>query len=109
MSKTIEELLPELAEIFVDHYKATGFNNGYQIEFEHGSKYIRIVCINGNQRHCAGFVCAKDSTTKTGSFKAGDLLKCATWKAPALNFARGNIFDLEKAKNDGHIPWTGIA
>jgi len=34
-------------------------------------------------------------------FKAGDILKAATWKAPAKNKARGNLF------TGYHITWTG--
>jgi hypothetical protein len=37
-------------------------------------------------------------------FIAGDILKAATWKAPAKNFSRGNI-------NDGNfmrISWSGV-
>ena len=36
-------------------------------------------------------------------FKAGDILKAATYKAPAKNQARGNLFAVEGY----HIDWTG--
>jgi hypothetical protein len=35
--------------------------------------------------------------------KEGDILKCASWKAPALNFIRGNILE----GNYGNCRWTG--
>lgn len=52
-----------------------------------GRKYIRIVCNRapGSSRYVYGFV---DVTN-------GNLLKAAGWKAPALNFPRGNVFKHE--------------
>ncbi len=52
-----------------------------------GRKYIRIVCNRapGSSRYVYGFV---DATN-------GNLLKAAGWKAPALNFPRGNVFKPE--------------
>jgi hypothetical protein len=53
------------------------------ISYEPGRRYIRIISTYHDQRSCFGFV---DATN-------GDVLKSAGWKAPAKNFARGNIFD----------------
>jgi hypothetical protein len=39
----------------------------------------------------------------TKGFKVGDVLKAATWRAPATNFARGNVCE---GKFD--ITWTGV-
>jgi hypothetical protein len=36
-------------------------------------------------------------------FKKGDILMAASWKAPAKNFARGNIIE----GNMSRIQWTG--
>jgi hypothetical protein len=38
-----------------------------------------------------------------GKFKRGDILKAASWKAPAKNFSRGNV--LTGTLN--RITWTG--
>ena len=58
-----------------------------------GRKYLKIVKASS----VWGFI---NLTNK--NFKEGDILKAAGWKAPALNKARGNIF------NDNYeISWTG--
>ena len=62
-----------------------------------GSKYIKILRDNGG--YAWGFVVNTDTDKK---FKKGDILKCAGYKAPARNGARGNVLD-------GNYPinWTG--
>lgn len=63
------------------------------LSVKRGSKYTKI--IKGGS--VWGFVVNEDSDR----FKAGDILKAASWAAPALNQARGNIFD------GYQIEWTG--
>ena len=65
------------------------------IRYEVGNKYIKV--ITGSSVH--SFIVRN----KTDKFNPGDILKAASWKAPAKNFARGNIFD----KTFGNIRWTG--
>ena len=65
------------------------------VRYEVGSKYIKV--ITGSSVH--SFIVRN----KTDKFKPGDILKAASWKAPAKNFARGNIFD----KTFDRIRWTG--
>jgi hypothetical protein len=63
------------------------------IDVLEGSKYIKIVKGGG----VWGFIVKKDGV----KFKAGDILKAASWASPATNAARGNVFD-------GYsIAWTG--
>lgn len=71
-------------------------------DIEEGRNYIRIVRERrgGGGRSCAGFIVKKD----TAKFKRGDMLKSAGWKAPATNFARGNVFDDLPER----VRWTGI-
>ena len=70
-----------------------------------GSKYIRIT--TGNRGAAWGFVVNTDNDKK---FKKGDLLKAASWKAPARNFARGNVIeDTVDSLRSGPITWAGIS
>jgi len=61
------------------------------------TKYARIYVNNGSQNMVWGFV----------RLDNGDVLKAESWKKPALNFARGNIFD--KAHGLERAPWTGVS
>ena len=65
------------------------------IRFEAGSKYIKIVSNGGVH----SFIVVKPDS----KFKYGDILKAASWAAPAKNFARGNIFTGDIAR----VRWTG--
>lgn len=70
---------------------------------EPGEKFIRIVSVD-NQRSAWAFVVREDNTTKAlGTVKKGDILKPATWKAPAKH-ARGSIY---QGGTGGITHWTG--
>jgi len=64
------------------------FKEGLSIE--EGRKYWKFVTDNNS---VWGFVMKNDDS----KFKKGDILKAASWAAPARNFARGNIFKNYKA------------
>ena len=66
------------------------------VEVKHGKKYIKIV--GGVSTGVWGFIVATDNHPK---FKKGDILKAAGYNAPAMNAARGNIFE------DYTVTWTG--
>ena len=94
--------LEKLRQLMIEDYDRSGFNMGYDVEFEFGSKYIRVIHNDKRgSRSCAGFVCCD---RKHKQFEFGALLKCATWKAPAMNKARGSVFELEGKR----VAWTGI-
>lgn len=71
------------------------FNAG--LGFEVGSKYVKIVANGGVH----SFIVIKPDA----KFKYGDILKAASWAAPAKNFARGNIFTGYLSR----VTWTGAA
>ena len=63
------------------------------LEYLPGNKYLKVV----TESSLWGFI-----NLKNKKFKEGDILKGAGYNAPALNKARGNIF------NDNYeIAWTG--
>lgn len=66
------------------------------VEVKHGKKYIKIV--GGVSSGVWGFIVATDNHPK---FKKGDILKAAGYNAPAMNAARGNVFE------NYTIRWTG--
>ena len=67
------------------------------VRYEIGKKFIKV--ITGSSVH--SFIVFKDD----GKFKKGDILKAATWRAPAKNFARGNLLEGDVKR----VTWTGAA
>jgi hypothetical protein len=71
------------------YYEKANMPNQYQpLVVEVGNKFIRI----WHGTSCWGFISRVDGDLKGSPIKKGDLLKAATWKAPAKH-ARGNIID----------------
>ena len=66
-------------------------------KIKNGSKYVKIMVKNGGS--VWGFVVNTDNDKK---FKKGDILKAASFAAPARNAARGNVLD-----GGYEINWTG--
>lgn len=66
-----------------------------KLRYKEGSKYIKV--IQGSSVH--SFIVKEDGP----KFKKGDILKAASWNAPATNFARGNVLCF----NYGNVSWAG--
>ena len=106
----VDNLIKGIKDNYVSWYKTVNtsqkfrreaisrFNNGIRVEV--GSKYTKI--FTGSS--IWGFIVNENNSVKcTNSgcyFSRGDLLKPASYKAPARNFARGNIRDGENVKSD---------
>jgi len=72
-----------------EYYVKSNMPNQYtEVTAEVGNKYIRL----WDGTMCWGFISRVDGDLKGSPIKKGDLLKPATWKAPAKH-ARGNIMD----------------
>ena len=70
----------------------------FGVEFEPGSKYVKVVKISaGGSRSVHSFV----------EKETGNIWKAASWKAPAKNFVRGNVYDSGTYLN--RLEWTGIS
>jgi uncharacterized protein YeeX (DUF496 family) len=69
------------------------YNNS--ISYKVGKKYIKIISNNS----VSAFIVNVENDK---NFRLGDIVKPASWAAPARNFARGNVID------GGYtIRWTG--
>jgi hypothetical protein len=75
------------------------------LHIEEGRKYLKVVKKFGDQEMVWGFIVKEDEPKKEGKwdFKAGDILKAATWSAPARNKPRGNILQGDFS----WVRWTG--
>jgi hypothetical protein len=108
-TEAMNEQISTLIEAIKADYAAWGSSDGTvsdvrkamierfneSIRTEAGSKYIKVVS-NGS---VWGFI-VKGTNDK--QFKQGDILKAASWAAPARNKARGNIIE-----GGYSIRWTG--
>ncbi len=84
----VEERLPEWIEeaqaMMERHYNRVGMPNQCpQVYIDGGRKYIKVAKRGYGSNSVWCFIRAED----------GAILKAASWKAPAKNFARGSIFD----------------
>jgi len=66
------------------------------IRYEIHRKFIKV--ITGPHTSVHSFIMLADD----GKFKRGDVLKAASWRGPAKNFARGNVL-----KPLSNVRWTG--
>ena len=111
MQTQIEKLKGKIKQDYINWTTAGGTKelSGYfkesvekfddTIKVKAGKKYTKII----RENSVWGFIANDDFVTSNGkAFKKGDILKAAGWQAPALNAARGNIFD-----DDYSIAWTG--
>ena len=87
--------MPEEGSYFAN--ELANFEDSF--EAKEGKKFIKMLRKNNG---VWGFIVKDDFVTNKGkSFKKGDILKAAGFNAPALNQARGNIFE------EFSVAWTG--
>ena len=110
MSKMAElsMALDDYADYLKANYNARGYSRPDRqltVEFDMGSKFIKVIVghTNDTSRSSHSFIVLGEYKGAKNTFKHGDILKSASWRAPAKNFARGNILE-----NDyGTISWAG--
>ena len=99
MNQDLQNYIDHIKQDYAKWREGCASGLAFDVEMVPGSKYIKIVTNSHGSRSAHSFVCAKD----TNFFKKGDILKANSWKAPATNFARGNIL----TKDYKSISWTG--
>lgn len=81
---SVQEIRKEMTQKFVD-----------SVRLERGTKYIKV--LSGQSVH--SFIVIKADA----KFKFGDVLKAASYAAPAKNFRRANVIDGDFSR----VSWTG--
>lgn len=69
----------------------------FGVEFDVGSKYVKVITISGGGSRSVHSFVEKSN---------GDIWKAASWKAPAKNFTRGNVYQIPSYQKN--LRWTGI-
>lgn len=109
LDEGINKAVEVMQESYINMYKARAEDNAARKAFaveqvqkfvdttrvEKGRSYVKVVA-DGSVKF---FVVAKP----TKGFKVGDILKAASYRAPATNFARGNVCD-----GNFNLTWTGV-
>ena len=97
----MQEQIQQLLQVIINDYNQMGFPQQQMEKFsasltaKYGRKYIKI-CF---EHSVWGFIVNTDDDAK---FRRGDILKPASYSAPARNQARGNIL------TGGYmVRWTG--
>ena len=87
MVELVEKLCEDIT--LANHIKWEHTRDRLSHDYKIGKKYIKIFTVEeGEPRSVWGFI-----NVGNKKFQLGDILKAAGWAAPALNKARGNIFE----------------
>ena len=111
MQSDLDSALQDYADFLKAEYVSrgaswakSGFDRQLVVEFDKGSKFIKVIIgystdgVRDPSRSSHSFI-----VLKSDKFQYGDILKSASWRAPAKNFARGNVLE----KSYGSISWCG--
>ena len=107
MDSALQDYAEYLKECYISRgasWAKSGFDRQLVVEFDKGSKFIKVIVghstdgVRDSSRSSHSFI-----VLKSDKFQYGDILKSASWRAPAKNFARGNVLK----KDYGTISWCG--
>lgn len=98
--QNIQDYLTHIGNKYAEFHDRMGFNpddNRVQkfrddLRTTDGKSYIKVI----KEGSVHSFIVKADN----GKFKAGDVLKAASWNAPAKNFQRGNVVTGDLANID---------
>ena len=99
--KAMDRLLDNIHKDYEGWSSRIEYSSGAErvnITIKPGRKFIKII----RDTSVWGFVAKSDGIHKGVPMKMGDVLKAASWRAPAKH-TRGNIYD----KNQNYFRWTG--
>ncbi len=98
---SFDDAMNVLLEKIQEDYSKLGMTHrtSLDLELRPGRKFIKVV--EGSR--VWGFIAKVDGVHKGVPMLKGDILKAATWRAPAKH-SRGSIFDKEMHKS---FSWTG--
>jgi hypothetical protein len=82
--------------IIADYQRKMGADREYGVDFDEGSKYVKVTVKSWSSRSVHCFVEKAN----------GNIWRAASWKSPARNFVRGNIYD--QASYADRVSWTGV-
>jgi hypothetical protein len=98
--------IQEYVQHLQDNYNTIASGQFVEFTYEVGRKYVHVIMQHlhhfdktPTQRSSHSWVMLADDK----KFKVGDILKSASWKAPARNFKRGNVLSGDFKQ----IKWAG--
>ena len=97
--EAMDTLLVKIQEDYNKWGSRANIDKKMDLSLKPGRKFIKVVHNNS----VWGFVAKVDGVHKGVPMLKGDILKAATWRAPAKH-SRGSIFDKEMHKS---FSWTG--
>jgi len=102
--KELDLSIQEYVKHLADDYAKNGHNNK-DFYYEIGRKYVHVIMQDAYknslmQRSSHSWIMMNDDK----KFKQGDILKSASWNAPARNFKRGNVLTGDYKQ----IRWCGV-
>ena len=97
--EAMDNLFVKIQENYDERYMGSSVEKKLELSLKPGRKFIKVV--EGSR--VWGFIAKVDGVHKGIPMLKGDILKAATWRAPAKH-SRGSIFDSEMHKS---FSWTG--